>query len=397
MNLNLLTSEVNEIIEKIKNFGLFKKENDFIDYKKEINHFGIKDEIEIFFKNFGKDILSFTNNKGGIILIGFFEDKSTGKIEDIGLQQNDIDLLGKIDLNKVNQKLDSITKCNISIDLQEFQIGARKFYYLIIEKNNDVTIPLNDFPEFKLKKGEIIHRIPGKNEIANENSQKLNRFLQLKANEKSKEFMEIWSKLLPEIFDINPKEILMINPKTNKIYGYNQKEKNLSSSQIDIDKSETGAFNIILNAISAGEIGKISDDEGKPLYKIVGEIKALTHKDYITFSTLEAEIRKDADYNFSNPQLKLVLKYLNWTNAENFQVEKPIANLLNEEFSDFIWIENIDKIKNKKKVVFSQEAIELLTKVINDKSNHQKVFKKELHPTTKNISTHNLATFTQSL
>lgn len=383
MTLESLSLVVNNIIEDIKDFGNFKKENDFIDYKKEINHFGITDEIEIFFRNFAKDILSFANNKAGIVLIGFSEDKSTGKIDDLGLQEKDLLLLKKIDLNTVNQKIDSITKCNINLDLQEFQIGARKFYYLLIEKNNDVTIPLNDFPDYKLKKGDIIHRIPGKNEIANENSQKLNKFLQLKANEKSKEFMEIWSKLLPEIFDINPKEILMINPKTNKIYGYNQKDKNLSSSEIDIDKSETGAFNIILNAISAGEIGKISDNEGKPLYKIVGEIKTLAHRDYITLSTLEAEIRKQANYNFSNPLLKLALKYLQWTNVENFPVENPAENILNEKFNNYIWIENTDTIKNKRKVVFSKDAIEILTQVINDKQNHKKVFKKDLHLTQK--------------
>ena len=383
MNLHQLTTEVNDIIDKIKNFGVFKRENDFIDYKKELNHFGIINEVEIFFKNFAKDILSFTNNKGGIILLGFLEDKTSGEINDVGLQQKDIDLLKKIDLNKINQKLDSITKCNLSLDLQEFQIGARKFCYLLIEKNNEVTIPLNDFPDYKLKKGEIIHRIPGKNETANENSQKLNRFLQLKANEKSKEFMEIWSKLLPEIFDINPKEILMINPKNNKIYGYNQKEKNLSSSEIEIDKSKTGAFNIILNAISAGEIGKISDDDGKPLYKIVGEVRTLAHRDYISLSTLESEIRKKAKYNFSNPLLKLAIKYLGWSKVDNFAVENPPKNILDEKFNNFIWVENIDTIKDKRKVVFSKEAIDILADVINDKKNHKKVFKKELHLTQK--------------
>ncbi|CAM2747880.1 Putative DNA-binding domain-containing protein [Flavobacterium succinicans] len=379
MTLNLLNSQVNLIIDDIKNLGIYKKENDFIDYKKELNHFGQTDSIEIFLRNFAKDILSFTNNKGGIILIGFTEDKLTGKIDDTGLAEKDIDLLKKIDLNKVNQKIDSITKCNISIDTQEFRIASRKFYYLLIEKNNDVTIPLNDFPNYKIKKGDIIHRIPGKNEIANENSQKLNRFLQIKANEKNKEFMEIWSKLLPEIFDINPKEILMINPKTNKLYGYNQKEKNLSSSEIDIDKSETGAFNVILNAISAGEIGKISDTEGKPLYRIIGEIKTLSHKDYISLSTLDTEIRKEAKYNFSNPLLKLALRYLEWTNTDNFSVENPKEDILNEKYSEFIWIENIDTIKDKRKVVFSKEAIKILTDTINDSKNHKTIFKRELH------------------
>lgn len=378
MNLSLLTEEVKLVIDNIKNQGTYKKENDFIDYKRELNHFGLSDEIEIFSKNFLKDILSFANNKGGVILIGFAEDKTNGNIDDIGLKQTDLDLLNRIDLNKIHQKLDSITKCNFGIDLQQFQISSRKFFYLLIEKNNDVTIPLNDYFEYKLAKGEIVHRISGKNETANENSQKINRFLQIKANEKSKEFMEIWSKLLPEIFDINPKEILMINPKTNMIYGYNQKEKNLSGSEIDVDKSEEGAFNIILNAISAGDIGKISDTEGKPLYKIVGEIKTTTPRDYISLSTLQSEVSKGTNFNFSNPQIKMVIKHLGWTNSSTFQIEQPTENLINDEFKKFIWIENLDTIKETKKIVFSKDAIEPILTVINDKRTHQKVFNKSL-------------------
>ncbi len=380
MNLSLLSEEVKSVIEEIKNQGIYKKENDFIDYKKELNHFGLTDENEIFLRNFLKDILSFANNKGGIILIGFAEDKTNGNIDDIGLKQNDLDLFNKIDLNKIHQKLDSITKCNFGIDLQQFQISSRKFFYLLIEKNNDVTIPLKDYPDYKLNKGEIVHRISGKNETANENSQKINRFLQIKANEKSKEFMEIWSKLLPEIFDINPKEILMINPKTNMIYGYNQKDKNLTGSEIDVDKSEEGAFNIILNAISAGEIGKISDTEGKPLYKIVGEIKTATPRDFISLSTLQSEVNKNAKFNFSNPQIKMVFKYLGWTNSSTFQIEGPAENLINKEFKEFIWIENLDTIKGTKKIVFSKNAIEPILTVINDKKVHQKAFNKLLLP-----------------
>lgn len=375
MNLQSLNIEVYSVIDDIKNQGVFKKENDFIDYKKELNHFGITDETEIFFRNFAKDIISFTNNKGGIILIGFTEDKTTGIINDTGLSQNDLDLLNKIDLNKVHQKLDSITKCNFGIDLQQFQISSRKFHFLLIEKNNDVTIPLKDFPDYKLNKGEIIHRISGKNETANENSQKINRFLQIKANEKSKEFMEIWSKLLPEIFDINPKEILMINPKTNMIYGYNQKDKNLSGSEIDVDKSEAGAFNIILNAISAGDIGKISNDEGKPLYKIVGELKSKVAREFIYYSSLMDKVKSKSKFNFTTNQLKFVFKELGWINDSNLPIENPNPEILNPKFDDYIWIETLDKTN---KVVFSELAIEPIIEIINDKSKHQKVFGKLL-------------------
>ncbi|WPO84229.1 putative DNA binding domain-containing protein [Chryseobacterium sp. JJR-5R] len=384
MNLHLLNEEVSSIISDIKNQGLFKKENDLIDYKKELNHFGLTDETEIFFRNFGKDIISFTNNNGGIILVGFTEDETTGEISDSGLAQKDLEIFTKIDLNKVHQKLDSITKCNFGLDLQQFQISSRKFYYLLIEKNNDITIPLNDFSDYKLKKGEIIHRISGKNETANENSQKINRFLQIKANEKSKEFMEIWSKLLPEIFDINPKEILMINPKTNMIYGYNQKDKNLSGSEIDVDKSEAGAFNIILNAISAGDIGKISNDEGKPLYKIVGELKSKTPRDFIYFSSLFDKIKILSSYNLSSNQLKCVFKYLNWINDEKLPIENPDKTKINNVFNQFIWVETLDKTY---KIVFSEDAIDPIVEAINDSKKHIAIFGKTLQNKKSKLNT----------
>ena len=296
MTLKDLKVQIVQTIDNLKNHGIFPKENNLYDYKVELNFFGLTDNIEIFSRNFAKDILSFCNGNGGIILLGIKEDKITGTLEDVGLDSKNLDLLNKIDLNLVTQKFEKIAKVGVSIDLQEFQSGTRKFYYLLIEKQNQVLIPVADFLEYKIKKGEIIYRTSSKNEVANNTTQDFNRFLQIKANEKNKEFMEIWSKLLPEMFDINPREVLIINPKNNKIYGFNGKDNILSSSEIEIDKSNNGVFNVILNAISAGEIGKISDNAGKPLYKIVGEIKSSAPREHISLSTLLSEVMKKSKY-----------------------------------------------------------------------------------------------------
>ena len=56
--------------------------------------------------------------------------------------------------------------------------------------------------------------------------------------------MEIWSKLFPEMVHINPREVLILNPAQNKVYGFNSKEKTLSGSDIEIDKTQNGVFNI---------------------------------------------------------------------------------------------------------------------------------------------------------
>lgn len=375
MNIEELRVHVSKAISDIKDNGKFPKENDLYDYKLMLNFFGLTDPIEIFLRNFVKDILSFTNANGGIILIGIKEDKITGKLEDIGLDDTNYNLLQSLDLNLITQKFVKIATVGIGIDLQHFQLGTRRFFYLLIEKQNQILIPTNDFTDYKVNKGEIIYRKSGKNEIANISASEFDRFLQIKSNEKSKDFMEIWSKLMPEMFDINPREVLIINPKYNKIYGFNGRDNLLSSSEIEIDKSETGVFNVILQAISAGEIGKISDTEGKPLYKIVGEIMASSPRDFIFMTSLVKRVLEKSEYKFSAGQLKIVLKYLGWVSSDTFSVENPEDKEINTEYNQYIWIETLDA---NRRVVFSSEAVEPLLSVVNNSGIHTLVFGREL-------------------
>jgi hypothetical protein len=363
MTIKILREHVAQTICNLKDHGKFPKENNLYDYKLALNIYGLIDPLEVFTRNFAKDIISFSNGTGGIIILGINEDKITNTFDDIGLDPSSLDILDKVDLGYVTQKFEKICKVGIDLDLQPFQLGTRKFYYLLIEKQNHVIIPINDFIDYNLKKGDISYRSSGKNETANHSAQEFNRFLQIKANEKNKEFMEIWSKLLPEMFEINPREILIINPKYNKVYGFNGKDNILSSSDIEIDKSETGVFNVILNAISAGEIGKISDDEGKPLYKIVGEIKSLAPRDFIYLSSLQNKVLNKTKFKFTNVQLKQAIKHLNWVTDENFKVENPPEGTVNPAFNNCIWVETLDTTK---KVVFSEECISELIKVIDN-------------------------------
>jgi hypothetical protein len=386
MSLLKLKDEVSETIKNIKDHGIFPKENNHYDFKLELNFYGILDSTEIFLRNFAKDIISFTNTNGGIILLGFKEDKATGNIEDIGLNQGNIDLLKQIDLNVIAQKFEKITKVTINLDLQFFQSGSRKYYYLLIEKQSQVILPLTDYPDYKLKKGDIIYRLSSKNKVANDSSQDFNSFLQLKANEKSKEFMEIWSKLLPEMFEINPREVLIINPKYNKVYGYNGKENILSKSEIEIENGEKGVFNIILNAIAAGDIGKISDTEGKPIYKIIGEINSTSKRDSISISTLQTEALKRSKYKFNNPQLKQIIKHLRWVNDEKFKIDSPDENSVNKDFNKFIWIETVDAIRETQKIVFSKDAVEEIVKVVDNITIQKEIFDKELDKNIKKIN-----------
>ena len=376
MTIKELTIKSTEAISHFKDHGNYPKENNLFEYKMALNTKTGDSEIETFFKNFAKDVIAFANGNGGIVLIGFKEDKSTGEIEDSGLKLLDIDILKKLDLNAVSQKFKKILQTGISIDLQPFQITTRKFYSLLIQKSNDIVIPQNDFFDYKLAKGDIYYRDSAKTEHANSSSAEFNRFLQIKANEKSKEFMSIWSNLIPEMIDINPREVLIVNPNQNKIYGFNGKDNTLSGSSVEIDKSQDGIFNIILNAISAGEIGKISDTEGKPIYKIVGEIsQGGTH---MTISSLESVIKGRTVYKFTNVQMKIVIHSLGWVKDKKFKIEKPPKGTIIEGFDKYLWEEVLDQHTKHSKIVFTQASIMEIIKVIEDESMHLELFGKLL-------------------
>ncbi|OQX98074.1 MAG: ATP-binding protein [Bacteroidetes bacterium 4572_128] len=383
MNLKELKLKVDTIISDLKDNGKFPKENNLIDFKRELNISKEDSNVEIFLMNFGKDIISFSNANGGIILIGIEENKSSDhNYNDIGLNKDNLDILEKVDLNDISQKFEKITKVGVSIDLQSFQISTRKFYYLIIEKNNNILVPIKDFKKYKIYKGEIFYRASSKNEHANKSTADFNRFIQIKANEKSKEFMDIWSKLLPKMVDINPREVLIINPMQNKIYGFNSRDNILSASDIEIDKTKNGVFNVILNAITAGEIGKITTDEGKPLYKIIGEIQS--NGDRMFLKSLHKEVEKKVKYKITSLQLKSVILYLKWVNSSTFKVINPSNETINSKFKQFIWIETIDDISRRSRVFFSSSAIPKLVETINQTELHEDIFSKSLELRNRN-------------
>ena len=287
----------------------------------------------------------------------------------------------KIDLNDLEQQFIKICSSSTSFDLQHFNVWTREFYYLLIEKSNDILVPKNNFKEYKINKWDILYRISWKNEQANKWSSEFNRFIQVKANEKSKEFMQIWSNLLPEMVDINPKEVLIINPLQNKVYGFNNKDYTLSWWNIEIDNKNWNIFNIILDTIKSWDIWKITNNEWKPIYKIVWEITEKWKSEQIQLSSLTNEIQKDIPYKITTTHIKQICYYLQWTKSKKFNVvikNKSDEKNINEIYNKIIWIENVDILNGSKKVVFSKDAIEELIKIISNKDLHMKVFWKEL-------------------
>ena len=375
MNIDELKNEAKLIIEGIKNHGNYPIENNRLDYKRKLNRTSDPQEpVTIFMDNFAKDIIAFSNAEGGFIFIGI-DDAKQVKEKDIGITEEDLTLLKNIDLAKVSDQFKNFTHASIILDLESVRWAGREFFLIYIGKQNQMIIPKDD--KFKLKKGDVIYRNSAKNEMANESTTAFNQFLQIKSIEQNKEFMTIWSKLLPQMFDINPRDVLILNPKNNVVYGYNAKDKVLSKSDVEIDQNQDGPFNIILNAIAAGEIGKISETDGKPIYKIVGELIKSGIKEHVFISEITSELKMNlsCQYKITELQIRKLVYHLRWTTSEKFIIDKPKQEDLNSQFVEYIWIEKINK---KGKILFSPDCIPLLIKEINQQEQHTKIFGKTL-------------------
>lgn len=381
MKIKGLQEKVQDYIKDIKDNWKYPKENNLIDYKREIKINSWIDNLENFLVNFTKDILSFWNWDGGVIFLWIEEDKATWVKNDIWLNTDNISLLSAIDLNDLSQKIKKITWQYWDFDLQEFNMWNRKFYYFLVSKSDDTLIPNSDFPNYwNIKKWEIHYRIWWKNQLANESTSELNKFIQVKANEKSKDFMEIWSNLLPEMVDINPKEVLILNPVQNKIYWFNGKDNTLSWSEIEIVQDENDVFNIILETIKAWEVWKITDTEWKPIYKVVWEMRK--QKEYTSLASIHSKIQEETWCTVSQVQLKLLIYKLWWVSKRNFWISIKDTNIKPDfiKNEDFLWAETTDAVKHTWKIVFSEEVIWILSEKVKDVEFQKKIFWKELNP-----------------
>lgn len=186
MRIEELRIKADSIVDKIKNNGIYPKENTIIDYKLELKLSKEVNDITIFFRNFAKDILAFANKDGGILFLGFNEDKEKGEITDIGLNDNNIKVLRSIDLKELSDQFIKMFDSQINIDLKFFNIATRKFYYIIIEKHGSILVPKSDFKDYDLKKGDIIYRGIGKNVKANDKTSEFNSIIVFRTSEQPK-------------------------------------------------------------------------------------------------------------------------------------------------------------------------------------------------------------------
>ena len=129
-----------------------------------------------------------------------------------------------------------------------------------------------------------------------------------------------------------------------------------------------------------GEIGKITTNEGKPLYKIVGEIH--NAKEHISLTSLTKAVKDKSKYKITGEQLKAVIFYLKWVSDVKFKINNPPDGTISDSFDEFIWIETLDNITNQTKIFFSSKAIDKIVCIINNAELHKGVFNKVLESTS---------------
>jgi hypothetical protein len=95
-------------------------------------------------------------------------------------------------------------------------------------------------------------------------------------------------------------------------------------------------------------------------------------------SNLCKEVQRISKYKFSSEQLKQVMFYLKWVNNPKFKAGNPTNGNINDSYEKFIWIEITDKLSQRTKVYFSEEAIIELLNKIDDSGLHKDIFGKSL-------------------
>jgi hypothetical protein len=142
------------------------------------------------------------------------------------------------------------------------------------------------------------------------------------------------------------------------VYGFNSRDNTLSGGDIEI-QAENNVFNIILQSIKAGDIGKIVDNEGKPVYKIIAETKRI--KAPIPVTTVFKYLTQETGYKFNIEDIKTLAYNQKWVSVPDFKITEFDENILKSEYADFVWSEVTNASTKSKRVVFSEDAqLELL-------------------------------------
>lgn len=389
MSIKELREKWNNACENIRN-GNFTFEGEVFDYKKVLNNCAeiltsdtIYCEKQILF-NLGRDILSFANSNGTVIFFGILENKTkaTDRLELEGYDDFTDMILQGLDCSKLKEQIESYTGYKLSFEKDMQRIANHRIGALIINKSEEVLVPHKSLifgTNTIFKTGEVLFRDGDGNEIANQKTSTMNKFIQIKANEKSKDFMKIWSNLLPEMIDINPKQILMLNVEEQKVYGFNKNGNKLDGGKIEID-DKTDAFKIILESIQAGEIGKISNSEGKPIYRIVGDVAL--KGDPITQCVSNLNNLSNSKYSFQSAEFKKILMHLDFISDDKIKVAGVLESNKNKDITNlgnnYIFASCTNQTNKKYDLKFTTECCEKVLTILRDESNHIKVFGKSL-------------------
>ncbi len=220
---------------------LLRRESSQIEFKKNFNSNSLCE--------YGKILSSMANNKGGYIVFGITENRPH---EICGMSS---DQFVKIDPSRISNLFDEHFSPRLRWDQHTELRNRVKIGLMHVEQS--VTKPVicvKSGNRGEYKPGEIYYRYPGKTTLIKPSE------LQTIIEERIESINLKWRNLLGNIAKTTPTKTALLNTESGKLIG----DKNI----IVIDKN-------LLSEMRFIKEGDFKQENGKPVYKIVGEIKEI--------------------------------------------------------------------------------------------------------------------------
>lgn len=256
-----------EIIEDIDDRGyLRRRESTQLEFKEK---FGLKSSAKYL-----KSIAAFANPKGGIIIYGV---KDSPRIP-VGINRDKFDAIKQ---EKISTFLSEYFSPEIIWDIGLFEALGKWFGYIEIQESEYKPVICKKDAQGVLRNGDIFYRYRAQS--------KLIQFPELKQiqDEIKEKERQLWMKHIERISRIGPQHVAFLDLFDGSI------EVGTGKSQLILDPELLADLK---NKVKFIEEGNISEKEGAPTLKIVGEI-------HQTDSILAPKLDPNKDYPFLQKHL----------------------------------------------------------------------------------------------
>ena len=211
-----------------------------------------------------KTSVAYANSKGGYIVFGIADKPHHLR----GLSGNNLKMFEDIQPEKMSQNFNEHFAPEIEWEIQQYELQEKIFGLLYIKEAKDKpVICIKNSGKEILKEGDIYYRYRGRSERI--------RYPELRAilEARRQHEQKIWMEHIKNIARIGIHEVGIFDLRSGKISG--------SGGSLLIEES-------LLSQISFIKEGNFSEDKGKPVLKIVGQVQSLPGNQ-LSFSKKQVE------------------------------------------------------------------------------------------------------------